>query len=67
MDDPVRVAAAYWNLAHALLCQPGAEAEAADVAGQAEADLARTGAGVEAMALRGALGLVAVVARKGAL
>ncbi|MEU2468585.1 helix-turn-helix transcriptional regulator [Streptomyces sp. NPDC012486] len=63
-DDPLRIAAAQWNLGHALLSEPGQEADAADVAIQAAETLtrARTVPAPQAAALCGALHLVAVVA-----
>ncbi|WP_331730528.1 helix-turn-helix transcriptional regulator [Streptomyces sp. NBC_01174] len=63
-DDPLRIAAAQWNLGHALLSEPGQEADAADVAMQAANTLTRAPAvaAPQAAALCGALHLVAVVA-----
>lgn len=61
-DDPLRIAAASWNLGHVLLSQPGDEQAAADVAMRAAEDLQRTLTTTEAAAVRGALELVAVVA-----
>jgi hypothetical protein len=61
-DDPLRIAAARWNLGHVLLAQPGEEADAQAVALAAADDLHRTLDTPEAVALRGALELVAVVA-----
>ncbi|MFJ8848405.1 helix-turn-helix domain-containing protein [Streptomyces cyaneofuscatus] len=61
-DDPLRIAAARWNLGHVLLSQPGSEQNAADVAMDAARDLATTVDSPEAAAVRGALELVAVVA-----
>ncbi|MFB8037081.1 helix-turn-helix domain-containing protein [Streptomyces sp. NPDC056004] len=61
-DDPLRIAAARWNLGHVLLSQPGQETEAADVAMSAADELSRTLKTVDAIAVRGALELVAVVA-----
>ncbi|HWU07558.1 MAG TPA: helix-turn-helix transcriptional regulator [Streptomyces sp.] len=63
-DDPLRIAAARWNLGHALLSEPGQEADAADIAMQATDTLTRARAvpAPQAAALCGALHLVAVVA-----
>ncbi|MEV0888543.1 helix-turn-helix domain-containing protein [Streptomyces microflavus] len=61
-DDPLRIAAARWNLGHVLLSQPGSEQDAADVAMDASRDLATAVDSPEAAAVRGALELVAVVA-----
>lgn len=61
-DDPLRIAAARWNLGHVLFSRPGQEAEAADVALSAADELGRTLTTVDAVAVRGALELVAVVA-----
>ncbi|MFH8736811.1 helix-turn-helix domain-containing protein [Streptomyces sp. NPDC017964] len=61
-DDPLRIAAASWNLGHVLLSQPGDEQAASDVAMRAADDLQRTLTTAEADAVRGALELVAVVA-----
>ncbi|EXU91960.1 transcriptional regulator [Streptomyces noursei PD-1] len=63
-DDPLRIAAAQWNLGHVLLShdQPGAVAEAGEVAALAVEQLRQAPATAEADALHGALELVAVVA-----
>ncbi|NUK50096.1 helix-turn-helix transcriptional regulator [Streptomyces lunaelactis] len=61
-DDPLRIAAAQWNLGHVLLSQHGDEQDAADVALRAAEDLQRTLTTPESVAVRGALELVAVVA-----
>ncbi|MFF4249009.1 transcriptional regulator [Streptomyces sp. NPDC001822] len=63
-EDPLRIAAAQWNLGHALLSEPGQETNAADVAMQAADTLTRawTVPAPQAAALCGALHLVAVVA-----
>ncbi|MBD0743825.1 helix-turn-helix domain-containing protein [Streptomyces sp. CBMA152] len=63
-DDPVRIAAASWNLAQVLLSDPrdGAVQEATEVALQAVDQLQREPAGRESAAMQGALHLVAVVA-----
>lgn len=62
-DDPVRIAAAQWNLGHVLLShsEPGAVEEAKDVALYAVDELRKTPATAEAKAVEGALELVAVV------
>lgn len=61
-DDPVRIAAAQWNLGHVLLSQEGSADEAAEVADTAVAQLNRVTATPEVTALKGALELVSVVA-----
>ncbi|MEV0493483.1 helix-turn-helix domain-containing protein [Streptomyces atratus] len=61
-DDPLRIAAAQWNLGHVLLSQAGDEQDAADVALSAADNLHRMLTTPEAIAVRGALELVAVVA-----
>ncbi|MFW6724342.1 helix-turn-helix domain-containing protein [Streptomyces sp. MAR4 CNY-716] len=61
-DDPIRIAAAQWNLGHVLLSQPGAADEAQEVALHAAEELRQAPAIDEAAAMRGALELVAVVA-----
>ncbi|MFF9594073.1 helix-turn-helix domain-containing protein [Streptomyces sp. NPDC014646] len=61
-DDPLRIAAAAWNLGHALLSQAGDEQAAADVALSAAEELRRELTTPDAVAVRGALELVAVVA-----
>lgn len=67
-DDPVRIAAAKWNLGHILLAQDEADA-AEGVALTAMEDLQRAAGedNSDAIAMRGALALVGVVAavRKG--
>lgn len=61
-DDALRVAAARWNVAHVLIAD-GEPGTAADVALDASADLARQreGDGLTALALTGALHLVAAI------
>ncbi|WP_331759928.1 helix-turn-helix transcriptional regulator [Streptomyces anulatus] len=61
-DDPLRIAAAQWNLGHVLLSQPGREHEAAAVAMDASRDLANVVDSPAVAAVRGALELVVVVA-----
>ncbi|MFF3264916.1 helix-turn-helix domain-containing protein [Streptomyces sp. NPDC002932] len=62
-DDVLRIAAAHWNLGHVLLSQPGNEADAIDVAMTAAAQLDRTAKDpTEAVAVKGALELIAVIA-----
>ncbi|WP_239109673.1 helix-turn-helix domain-containing protein [Streptomyces anulatus] len=61
-DDPLRIAAAQWNLGHVLLSQPGREQEAAGVAMDASRDLATVVDSPAVAAMRGALELVVVVA-----
>lgn len=61
-DDPLRIAAAQWNLGHVLLSQPGREEEAACVAMDASRDLATVVESPAVAAVRGALELVVVVA-----
>lgn len=63
-DDPIRIAAASWNLGHVLLSDPrdGAIEEAVDVALTAIDELKRTPPSPENSAMQGALELVAVVA-----
>ncbi|WP_328380749.1 helix-turn-helix domain-containing protein (plasmid) [Streptomyces sp. NBC_00440] len=61
-DDPLRIAAAQWNLGHVLLSQPGDEHAARDTALRAAEALQRELQGPEAVAVQGALELVAVVA-----
>ncbi|MEU5976411.1 helix-turn-helix domain-containing protein [Streptomyces sp. NPDC047315] len=64
-DDPIRIAAAAWNLGHALLADPRGETieEAGEVAQAAVAELRRAPAGgtPDALAMQGALELVSVV------
>jgi transcriptional regulator with XRE-family HTH domain len=62
-DDPVRIAAAQWNLGHVLLShsEPGAVEEAKEVALRAVDQLRRAPATSETKAVAGALELVAVV------
>ncbi|MER6719905.1 helix-turn-helix domain-containing protein [Streptomyces halstedii] len=62
-DDPLRIAAAQWNICHALLSDPGQEADATDLALASADTLARTLTTSEATAMVGALHLVAVVAQ----
>ncbi|WP_419994512.1 transcriptional regulator [Streptomyces boninensis] len=62
-DDPVRIAAAQWNLGHVLLSQPDGAEEARDLAVHAIENLQKEAPDSrEAVAVRGALELVAVVA-----
>ncbi|MFJ9752605.1 helix-turn-helix domain-containing protein [Streptomyces chartreusis] len=63
-DDPVRIAAAQWNLGHVLLShsEPGAIEEAKDVALHAVEQLRKSAATAKVKAVEGALELVAVVA-----
>ncbi|MFD9541419.1 hypothetical protein [Streptomyces sp. NPDC060022] len=56
-DDPLRIAAAKWNLGPALLAQPGQEGDAADVAQTAGDGLARALTTLQGAAIRGALEL----------
>ncbi|MFF4508929.1 helix-turn-helix domain-containing protein [Streptomyces sp. NPDC001401] len=62
-DDPVRIAAAQWNLGHVLLShdEPGAVDEAKDVALSAVAQLRQAPVTTGSKAVEGALELVAVV------
>lgn len=62
-DDPVRIAAAAWNLGHVLLShnEPGAVEEAREVALLAVEQLRRTPQTPQSCAVEGALELVAVV------
>ncbi|KMS74188.1 transcriptional regulator [Streptomyces viridochromogenes] len=62
-DDPVRIAAAAWNLGHVLLShnEPSAVEEAKDIALVAVEQLRRTPETQESCAVQGALELVAVV------
>ncbi|MCX5207570.1 helix-turn-helix domain-containing protein [Streptomyces sp. NBC_00237] len=62
-DDPLRIATAQWNLGHILLSTAGDEHAAADVARSAAEDLHRALSTPEALAVQGALELVAVVAQ----
>ncbi|PJN00236.1 transcriptional regulator [Streptomyces sp. CB01201] len=63
-DDPVRIAAASWNLGHVLLSDPRDDAleEAADIALNAVSRLDRETRTPRISAIQGALELVAVVA-----
>ncbi|MEU8701661.1 helix-turn-helix transcriptional regulator [Streptomyces sp. NPDC048680] len=62
-DDALRIAVAHWNAGHALLSQPGSEADAVDVAMTAAAQLDRaTKDTTETVAVKGALELVVAVA-----
>lgn len=61
-DDPLRIAAAQWNLGHVLLSQPGSAGEAQEVALHAADELRQGPVTTESEAMRGALELVAVVA-----
>ncbi|MFG2943497.1 helix-turn-helix domain-containing protein [Streptomyces sp. NPDC048282] len=62
-DDPVRIAAAQWNLGHVLLShsEPAAVEEAKEVALRAVEQLHQAPVTAEARAVEGALELVAVV------
>ncbi|MEV1083495.1 helix-turn-helix transcriptional regulator [Streptomyces sp. NPDC050211] len=62
-DDPVRIAAAQWNLGHVLLShsEPGAVEEAKEVALRAVEQLHEAPVTAESKAVEGALELVAVV------
>lgn len=62
-DDPVRIAAAQWNLGHVLLSHsdPGAVEEAKEIALLSVEQLRHTPATAETKAVEGALELVAVV------
>ncbi|MFG1667649.1 helix-turn-helix domain-containing protein [Streptomyces sp. Y7] len=62
-DDPVRIAAAQWNLGHVLLShsEPGALEEAKEVALRAVEQLHEAPVTAESKAVEGALELVAVV------
>ncbi|MEV0976547.1 helix-turn-helix transcriptional regulator [Streptomyces sp. NPDC049915] len=61
-DDPIRMAAAHWNLGHCLLSQEGGAAEAAEVACLAGEQLQDLTDSPEKAAMEGALELVQVVA-----
>lgn len=63
-DDPIRIAAASWNMGHVMLSDPreGAVEEAADIALSAIETLNRGNETHETRAMAGALQLVAVVA-----
>lgn len=63
-DDPIRMAAAQWNIGHVLLSHatPDTAGQAHEVAVLAVEDLARCAAGPEAAAVKGALELVAALA-----
>lgn len=61
-DDPIRMAAAQWNLSHVLLSQPDAAPEAAAVAEDALVLLANQPEDSEQQALTGALHLVQGIA-----
>lgn len=61
-DDPLRIATATWNLGHVMLSRPGDEQDAVDVVLRAAEDLQRSLTTSAAVAMRGALELVAVVA-----
>ncbi|MFB8347891.1 helix-turn-helix domain-containing protein [Streptomyces niveus] len=61
-DDPIRIAAAHWNLGHCLLSQDGGAQEAHEVARIAVEDLRSAPEGTEKVAIQGALELVCVVA-----
>ncbi|MCZ1012286.1 helix-turn-helix domain-containing protein [Streptomyces lydicus] len=61
-DDPIRLAAAEWNLGHCLLSRGGGAEEARDVAGFAVEQLQDLPPSAEKSAMQGALELVRVVA-----
>ncbi|MEJ8654691.1 helix-turn-helix transcriptional regulator [Streptomyces sp. MS1.AVA.3] len=61
-DDPIRLAAAEWNLGHCLLSRDGGAEEARDVAGFAVEQLQVLPPSAEKSAMQGALELVRVVA-----
>ncbi|MEU3983636.1 helix-turn-helix transcriptional regulator [Streptomyces sp. NPDC026672] len=61
-DDPIRLAAAQWNLGHSLLSQNGGAQEAEEVARIAIDDLGTLTESAETAAMQGALELVRVVA-----
>ncbi|MCI3221997.1 helix-turn-helix domain-containing protein [Streptomyces sp. NP-1717] len=61
-DDPIRIAAAHWNLGHCLLSQDGGAQEADEVAGVAIGELHSVPESTEKAAIQGALELVRVVA-----
>ncbi|MFF2902327.1 transcriptional regulator [Streptomyces sp. NPDC057966] len=61
-DDPLRIATATWNLGHVMLSRSGDEQDAVDVVLRAAEDLQRSLTTPAAVAMRGALELVAVVA-----
>lgn len=61
-DDPIRLAAAHWNLGHCLLSRQGGAEEAAEVARLAEEQLRDVPDSDEKAAMQGALELVQIVA-----
>lgn len=61
-DDPIRLAAAQWNLGHCLLSQPGGTQEADEVARLAVDELRAVPESTDRAAMQGALELVRVVA-----
>ncbi|MFC8830130.1 helix-turn-helix domain-containing protein [Streptomyces sp. NPDC057137] len=61
-DDPIRIAAAHWNLGHCLLSQDSGAQEAHEVAGIAIEQLRSVPESTEKAAVQGALELVCVVA-----
>ncbi|MFJ2648292.1 helix-turn-helix domain-containing protein [Streptomyces sp. NPDC087420] len=61
-DDPIRLAAAHWNLGHCLLSQDGGAQEAHEVARIAIEELRSVPESNEKAAIQGALELVCVVA-----
>jgi transcriptional regulator with XRE-family HTH domain len=61
-DDPIRMAAAHWNLGHCLLSQEGGAEEAGEVARLATEQLREVPGSNERAAMQGALELVQVVA-----
>lgn len=61
-DDPIRIAAAHWNLGHCLLSQDGGAQEAHEVARIAIEELRSVPESTEKAAIQGALELVCVVA-----
>ncbi|MGW3498167.1 helix-turn-helix domain-containing protein [Streptomyces sp. NPDC001020] len=61
-DDPIRLAAAHWNIGHCLLSQDDGAQEAAEVARTAIDELGTVPASTDTAAMQGALELVRVVA-----
>ncbi|MGW4518899.1 helix-turn-helix domain-containing protein [Streptomyces sp. NPDC004393] len=61
-DDPIRLAAAHWNLGHCLLSQVGGSGEASEIARVAIEQLREVPDSDEKAAMQGALELVRVVA-----
>lgn len=62
-DDPIRIAAANWNLGHCLLSQEGGAQEAEDIAQLAIRELESLPDSTQNAAMRGALELVSVVSQ----